>query len=187
MDRLYLLLLGLIILLITLPFIVIFCVKLFIFFKGRIRFPKYSLMISSVGVIAVFSIFVYAQYFFTFDHLQGEILKGPVVSPNDKFTAKAYYETYGGAAGGVNVWVEITYNDENDKSQTVYYSDAKSNFSMEWKDEETLSIVNEEPGYPNSNRSIQLVIGKEIYHESGLACQSFLMRKEFETCFQNQA
>lgn len=185
MDRLYLFLLGLIILLLTVPFFFIFFIKLFNFFIKRKRFPKYSLIASLTGIIVVFSIFVYAQYFFTFDNLQGEFYKGPVNSPNEKYAANAYYETYGGAAGGVNVWVEITYNDENDKIKTVYYSDAKSNFSMEWKDENTLYIVNEEPGYPNSNRDIELEIGKEIYHESGLACQSFLMKKEYETCFQN--
>jgi energy-coupling factor transporter transmembrane protein EcfT len=185
MDRLYLFLLGLIILLVTVPFLLIFCIKLFIFIIKRRRFPKYSLIASLTGIIALFSIFVYSQYFFTFDKLQGELLVGPVNSHNNKYTANAYYETYGGAAGGVNVWVEITYNDENDKMKTVYYSDGKSHFSMEWKNEDKLYIVNEEPGYPNSNRSIELEIGKDIYDESGLACQSFLMKNEYETCFHN--
>jgi hypothetical protein len=108
-----------------------------------------------------------------------------VNSTNEKYTANAYYMNYGGAAGGVNVWVEITYNDENGKPKTVYFSDAKSNFSMEWKDEDTLYIVYEEPEYPKSIRSIELEIGKEIYHESGLACKSLLMKDEYETCYQN--
>lgn len=111
--------------------------------------------------------------------------KGPVNSPTEKNTANAYYMTYGGAAGGVNLWIEITYNDVDDKIETVYYSDAKSYFSMEWKDENTLYIINEEIKYPNSNRSIELEIGKEIYHESGLVCQSWLMKDQYETCYQN--
>lgn len=93
--------------------------------------------------------------------------------------------TYGGAAGGVNIWVDITYHDKSDKVQTVYYSDAKSNFSMMWNDDDTLYIRNEEPNFPNSNRSIELKIGKEIYHESGLACRSWLMKDVYETCYQN--
>lgn len=111
--------------------------------------------------------------------------KGPVNSPTEKYTANAYYMTYGGAAGGVNLWIEITYNEVDDKIETVYYSDAKSYFSMEWKDENTLYIINEEIKYPNSNRSIELEIGKEIYHESGLVCQSWIMKDQYETCYQN--
>lgn len=59
-------------------------------------------------------------------------------SPIEKYTGNAYLMTY----GGVNLWVEITYNVEN-----VCYSDAQSYFSMEWKDEDTLFIINEEPEY----------------------------------------
>ena len=56
---------------------------------------------------------------------------------------------------------------------------------MEWVDEDTLYILNDEHEYPNSNRSIKLEIGKEIYHENGLACKSLLMKDEYETCYQN--
>ncbi|TCM89722.1 hypothetical protein EV294_1119 [Paenibacillus sp. BK033] len=94
MDRLYLLLIGLIILLLTVPFFLIFCFKLFMFINKRRRFPKYSFIASLTGIIALFLIFVYSQYFFTFDKLQGELLEGPVISNNDKYIANAYYETY---------------------------------------------------------------------------------------------
>lgn len=185
MNSLFLTLFGLIILLLTGLILLIFCAKLFIFFIKRRHFPKKLLIASLTGIIAVFALFVYTQYFFTFDNLEGEFYKGPVKSPNEKYTANAYYRTYGGAAGGVDVWVELTYNDENDKIKTIYYSDVKSNFSMDWKDEDTLIIVNEEPKYPNSNRSVELEIGKEIYHDNGLACQSLLMKDQYETCYQN--
>ncbi|WP_245831888.1 hypothetical protein [Oceanobacillus senegalensis] len=56
---------------------------------------------------------------------------------------------------------------------------------MEWLDGDTLYILNNEPDYPNSNRSIELEIGKEIYHENGLACKSWIMQDEYETCYQN--
>ena len=58
---------------------------------------------------------------------------------------------------------------------------------MEWKDETTLYIINEEPEYPSSNRSIELDIEREIYHDTGLACQSWLMKDEYETCYQNES
>lgn len=56
---------------------------------------------------------------------------------------------------------------------------------MKWLDEEKLSIVNKEPNYTNSNRRLVLNIDKEIYHENGLACQSLLMKDEYEKCYQN--
>jgi len=128
------------------------------------------------------------MYFFTFSKIDREYTQngpGPLTSPKEKYTANAYYEPYGGAAGGVNVWVEITFNDDRNKVKTVYYGDAKSAFSMEWMNENTLYILNDEPEYPNSNRSIELEIGKEIYHENGLACKSLLMKDDYETCYQN--
>ncbi|MGE7834968.1 DUF5412 family protein [Viridibacillus arvi] len=139
-------------------------------------------------VVLVSSIYIYEMYFFTFGEIDREFIQkgpGPVTSPTEKYTVNAYYEPYGGAAGGVNVWVEITNNIEKNKVQTVYYSDAKSDFSMKWLDVDTLYILNDEPNYPNSNRSIELEVGKEIYHENGLACISLLMKDEYETCYQN--
>ena len=56
---------------------------------------------------------------------------------------------------------------------------------MEWVSENTLYILNDEPKYPKSNRSIELEIDKEIYHENGLACKSWLMKDEYEKCYQN--
>jgi len=140
------------------------------------------------GVVLTSSIYINEMYFFTFSDIDREFIQkgpGPVTSPTEKYAANAYYEPYGGAAGGVNVWVEITNNIEKNKVRTVYYSDVKSNFSMEWLDEDTLYILNDEPKYPNSNRSVKLEIGKEIYHENGLACKSLLMKDEYETCYQN--
>ncbi|MFS1516182.1 DUF5412 family protein [Bacillus sp. SCS-151] len=136
------------------------------------------------GVILFLGLFVYRDYFFTFDSLKGESYLIPVTSPTMKYTANAYYMPYGGAAGGVKIWVDVTYHDENDKIQTVYYSEAKSGFSMSWNDEDILYIKNENSEVPNSSRSIMLEIGKEIYHEYGLACKSWLMQDEYETCYQ---
>lgn len=164
----------------------IFLISLCISFIYKKQFPKKLLIASLTSTFLFLGIFVYTNYLFSFDNLEGEFYKGPVNSPNEKYTANAYFINYGGAAGGVNVRVEVTDNNKNDKSKTVYYSDAKSDFSMEWKSENTLYIKNDDPEYPNSNRSIELEIGKEIYHDSGLACQSWLMKDEYETCYQNK-
>lgn len=140
------------------------------------------------GIALVSSIYLYETYFFTFSEIDREFVQkgpGPVISPTEKYTANAYYEPFGGAAGGVNVWVEITNNIENDKVQIIYYSDAKSNFAMKWLDTDTLYVLNDEPNFPNSNRSIELKVEKEIYHENGLACKSLLMKDDYETCYQD--
>ncbi|ASA22992.1 DUF5412 family protein [Paenibacillus donghaensis] len=181
----YLNLLGLLISLITVLIFLFFCFKLFAFFIKKKPFPKKLLLATLIGCGVVSAQLAYNKYFFTFDNLEGEFYKGPVNSPTNKYIANAYYMAYGGAAGGVNLWVDITYHDDDNNIKTVYYSDAKSNFSMEWKDEDTLYIVNEEPNFPSSNRSITLDIEKEIYHDRGLACQSWIMKDKFETCYQN--
>ena len=181
---LYLNVFSFLLLVITGLLFLIFCITLCISLVYKKQFPKKLLIASLTSAIVFLGLFVYTNYFFTFDNQEGEFYKGPVNSPTEKYTANAYFINYGGAAGGVNLRVEITYNNENDKVKTVYYSDAKSGLSMEWKDENTLYIKNEDPAYPNSNRSIALEIGKEIYHESGLACQSWLMKDEYETCYQ---
>lgn len=183
-----LILFGFLISFITVILFLILCVKIIISFIKKKPFPKKILIATLSGIVLVSSIYTYETYFFTFSEIDREYTQkgpGPVTSPTEKYTANAYYELYGGAAGGVNVWVEITYNSDNNKVRTVYYADAKDNFSMEWLDEDTLYILNDDPDFPNSNRSIKLDIGKEIYHENGLACKSLLMKDKYETCFQN--
>ncbi|KOS71472.1 hypothetical protein AEA09_00195 [Lysinibacillus contaminans] len=182
-----LILFGFLISFITIILFLILCANIIISFIKKNPFPKKMLIATLSGVVLVSSIYIYEMYFFTFREIDREFIQngpGPVTSPTEKYVANAYYEPFGGAAGGVNVWVEITNNIEKNKVQTVYYSDAKSNFSMEWLDEDVLYILNDEPNYPNSNRSIELEIGKEIYHENGLACKSLLMKDDYETCYQ---
>lgn len=166
----------------------ILCVKVLISIIKKRPFPKKMLWAVVCGFMIVSAIYVYRNYFFTFDRIDEKYTQkgpGPVPSPTERYTANAYYEPYGGAAGGVNVWVEVTYNNEKNKAKTVYYADAKDNFSMKWVDDDTLQILNDDPAYPNSDRSIKLVIGKEIYHENGLACKSWLMKGEYKNCYHN--
>lgn len=183
-----LILLGILITFITIILFLILCATLIISFSKKKPLPKKMLFATLTGVVLVSSIYLYEMYFFTFSEVNREYTQngpGPIISPTEKYTANAFYEPYGGAAGGVNVWVEIAYNNEENKVKTVYYGDAKSYFTMEWMDEDTLYIRNGEPDYPNSNRNIELEIGKEIYHETGLACKSLLMKDEYEICYQN--
>lgn len=182
-EIIILLLFGILISFITIILLFILCANIIIFFTKKKPFPKKLLITTLFGFVLVSSIYIYKMYFFTFSEIDREYTQngpGPITSPTEKYTANAFYEPYGGAAGGVYVWVEITYNNEE-----IYYGDAKSNFSMEWMDKDNLYILNNEPGYPNSHRSIKLEIGKEIYHENGLACKSLLMKDDYKTCHQN--
>lgn len=177
---------GVIIACITVILCFVLCFKIIISFLKKKPLPKKLLLATVVGIVLVLSIYIYNMCFYPFGEIDRERLQeGPVVSPTEKHTANAYYETYGGAAGGVNILVEITNNNAENDLQIVYSSDAKDEFSMEWVDEDILHILNDNPDFPNSNRSITLEIGKEIYHENGLACKSLLMKDAYETCYQN--
>ncbi len=128
----------------------------------------------------------YKRYFFTFDHLgEGTYYNEPIDSPDGQYTANSYYKHWGGATGGAHIWIEIM-NNENNEAKTIYYSDGKSNFSLEWKNHNTIYIRNDEgPEYPDSDRSMELEVGKEIYDEKGRACNSWIMKSEYEVCYQN--
>ena len=179
---------GFFTLLFTLLLFLVFTVKLVLFLFKQKDFPRWTLTATILGMALFSGIFVYIHYFFTFSAINREYMQeGPalLLSPTGKYTANAYYEPYGGtgSSGGVNVWIEIK-NNEDQAVKIVYYADAKSRFSMEWLDEETLSIVNQDEK-PNTDRSVELHVAKEIYHENGLACKSFLMKNEYEKCYQN--
>ncbi|GIN74694.1 hypothetical protein J14TS2_51690 [Bacillus sp. J14TS2] len=131
----------------------------------------------------VLAVFLYTQYFFTFNNLRGTLQEGPINSPNGEYTANTYYRTYGGAAGGVNIWVQITNNTDH-KTKVIYYSNANSHFSISWNGANTLAITNEDPNYPESDNSINLDVRNEIYDRYGLACQSLLMKNDYKRCFK---
>lgn len=175
---------GFFLLLFTLIVFLVFIVKLVLYFYKRKDFPRKTLASTLIGLILFVSILVYIQYFFSFNDInQNSMQEGPEISsPTGKYTANAYYEPYGGAAGGVNVWIEITNNMENN-NKIIYYADAKNNFQMNWMDEESLSITNTDEGN-HTNKTVLLKVANEIYHENGLACQSILMKNDYKECYQ---
>ncbi|WP_235714792.1 DUF5412 family protein [Halalkalibacter akibai] len=182
----YLNLFGLLILFSTVVLFFIFSIKLLIYLINKKQFPKKLMIASFVGITLLGIFTAYTIYCFTFQTADGEFYKGPVTSPTEEYTANAYYMTYGGAAGGVNVWVEIINNLTEQEAKIVYYSDAKSKFSMRWQDDKTLYIENEELENLDENKSIELNVEKEIYHDQGLACRSWLMKDQYESCFSRE-
>ncbi len=152
--------------------------------SSRRSFPRKTLISTLIGLTLFSGLFIYLEYFFTFDRIdRSQMQIGPEVSsPEGRYTAHAYYEPYGGAAGGVNVWIEVE-NHAANTVKTVYYADANPRISLTWTDEQTLAIENAgEP--PASDRNATLNVDTEIYHDTGSACKSLLMKNDYEQCYR---
>lgn len=151
---------------------------------GRKKVAK-GMLAAFLGLTAAaIGLSIYETHFHPFDRSGGESYMEPLDSPSGRYTASAYYRPYGGAAGGVTVWVDVTA--EGGKPKTVYYAEANSRFDVQWTDDGLLSVTNEEPGYPESNRSTDLEVDKELYHDTGKACGSFLVKRNYETCIEGK-
>lgn len=118
---------------------------------------------------------VYNHFTYGFYYTNGEKDGNVVTSPNEVYSAQVYYQNYGGAAGGINTFVNVIHL-EDDLERTVYFSDAKGRVQLNWLDDELLSITNyDEYG----DRSIELVVGKEIYDEQGRACNTYKIKRNY--------
>ena len=171
---------GLVIFIFLIPLFTVLVMKLLKFVIHKKPFPKRLFIVTITGFIFVSSIYTYQTYFFTFDRIDRESMQkgpGPIVSPTGRYTADAFYEMYGGAAGGVNVWVEVTDHNHHDKTKKIYYSNVSTELDIEWADEDILFIQN--------NKSFELNVKNEIYHDTGLACRSLVMKGEYETCYSD--
>jgi len=133
--------------------------------------------IKIIFVVTLLLFFYYEYNYFTYDFKYvGDIKDGkPVVSPNGDYAAQIYYENYGGAAGGVNLIVNII-NQKTNKEQTIYFSGAKGNIILNWSAPNVLSITNYDE---YDNRNVELIVGKEIYDEFGGACQHYKIKKQY--------
>lgn len=67
---------------------------------------KTSLSIVTLIIVAILIYFFYDHITYDFDTPKG-ILHEKIRSPEGNYSARIYYEYYGGAAGGVNVYVTI--------------------------------------------------------------------------------
>ena len=166
---------------------IIFMIQSILYLLRKSAFPK-GIFISLIINLCLFSaIYIYHNYYFTFEHINHANLQpglSAITSPDGTYSAQVFYEPYGGAAGGVNVIVELIQHEKNNNKKVIYYSDAKTMVLLQWIDDITLSIYNDDPTFENSNRSIILNVEKEIYHEVGLACQSVLLKHTYKVCYQ---
>lgn len=130
----------------------------------------------SVFCIVLFCIYLIYNYLtYDFYYKDGEKDGNAVISPNETYSAQVYYKNYGGAVGGVNLFVNVINLNDN-LERTIYFSDAKGNIKLNWIDDNILFVENFNE---YENRNIKLFVGKEIYDESGKACNSYKIKKEY--------
>ncbi|WP_052339339.1 DUF5412 family protein [Gorillibacterium massiliense] len=132
-----------------------------------------------VGVLGLVG---YHRYFYTFEPINpANVVTGPIISPDGKYSATAFYKPYGGAAGGVTYYVQIEEMKTGGK-KTIYASEHKYLFTLKWTGPDILAITNKSPEY-HVDRSAELHVETEIYEESGAACRSFLLKGTYEKCY----
>lgn len=130
---------------------------------------------------AVFLYFWLRPYFSTFDRSEQGDLAYTMPSPNGEYVAEIYGVPYGGAAGGVTIWVDVKKIVASDvfTVKTIYRAEHHGANHLEWENENTLRIENRNE---YSDDSITLNIDDEIYDGWGWACQSLRMKDQYVLC-----
>lgn len=136
-------------------------------------------------------------YFSTFERsIEHSQLTYSMPSPNGEYVAEIYGDPYGGAAGGVTMWVDVrsilNVTDSSDSSdtldtldtsianvKTIYRSTFHGNNHLEWEDENKLRIENRNE---YADETVTLNIHDEIYDGQGWACQSLRMKDQYMRC-----
>jgi len=120
---------------------------------------------------AVFLYFWLRPYFSTFDRSEKGELSYSMPSRSGEYTAEIYGVPYGGAAGGVTIWVDVkkTNAPEDATVKTIYRAELHGNNHLEWESE-------------NTDETITLNIDDEIYDGWGWACKSLRMKDQSVRC-----
>ncbi|MFC4356302.1 DUF5412 family protein [Chryseomicrobium palamuruense] len=154
---------------ITILIAFIFIIFLLVFLVRRKNFPK-KLLIATLSGIMLYAVIVAGTHlFYTFDTIdRNNTQPGPPAStsPDGRYEATATYELYGGALGGVNVWVDVI-NLETQDLKTIYYADAVGRVRLEWNDNETLAIWNESVSGSGRDYNAFLNVETDIFHDRG--------------------
>ncbi|NMI03212.1 DUF5412 domain-containing protein [Paenibacillus sp. SZ31] len=143
-------------------------------------FTTFALLIL-VLFAALFLYFWLRPYFSTFDRSEKGELSYSMPSRNGEYTAEIYGMPYGGAAGGVTMWVDVkkTNAPEDSTVKTIYRSEHHGNNHLEWESENTLRIEN---WNEYTDESITLNTDEEIYDGRGWACKSLRMKDQYVRC-----
>ncbi|MEC0106873.1 DUF5412 family protein [Paenibacillus taichungensis] len=147
------------------------------------RHPIFTAFLILIFVLfsAVFLYFTLRPYFSTFDRSEQGDLAYTMPSPNGEYVAEIYGVPYGGAAGGVTIWVDVKKIVASDvfTVKTIYRAEHHGANHLEWEDENTLRIEN---WNEYVDESITLNIDDEIYDGRGWACQSLRMKDQYVRC-----
>ncbi|SHN73502.1 hypothetical protein SAMN04487896_3237 [Paenibacillus sp. ov031] len=147
------------------------------------RHPIFTALSILIFVLfaAVFLYFWLRPYFSTFDRSEQGDLSYSMPSRNGEYTAEIYGVPYGGAAGGVTIWVDVKKtNDPNDSIvKNIYRAEYHGHNHLEWEDEHTLRIEN---WNEYVDETITLNIDDEIYDGWSWACQSLRMKDQYVRC-----
>ncbi|SDL31803.1 hypothetical protein SAMN05428961_104629 [Paenibacillus sp. OK060] len=147
------------------------------------RHPIFTALSILIFVLfaAVFLYFWLRPYFSTFDRSEQGDLSYSMPSRNGEYTAEIYGVPYGGAAGGVTIWVDVKKtNDPNDSIvKNIYRAEYHGHDHLEWKSENTLRIEN---WNEYVDETITLNIDEEIYDGWGWACQSLRTKGQYIRC-----
>ncbi|MEC0128699.1 DUF5412 family protein [Paenibacillus pabuli] len=143
-------------------------------------FTAFSILILALFA-AVFLYFTLRPYYSTFDRSEQGDLAYTMPSPNGEYVAEIYGVPYGGAAGGVTIWVDVKKIVASDvfTVKTIYRAEHHGANHLEWENENTLRIENRNE---YSDDSITLNIDDEIYDGRGWACQSLRMKDQYVRC-----
>ncbi|WP_315794944.1 DUF5412 family protein [Paenibacillus sp. BIC5C1] len=143
-------------------------------------FTTFSILIF-VLFAAVFLYFWLRPYFSTFDRSKQGDLSYSMPSRNGEYTAEIYGVPYGGAAGGVTIWVDVKKTNALNDSivKNIYRAEYHGHNHLEWKSENTLRIEN---WNEYVDETITLNIDEEIYDGRGWACQSLRMKDQYVRC-----
>lgn len=130
-----------------------------------------------VGLFLVWRVIAYYTYDFSHDGDMAYELN-PIVSPNGRYEANVYFDNYGGAVGGTNLIVKVRDLSEGVKApeRTVYFADGKNTWLVQWLNRDILHVKNESDEY---NLSAKLIVGEEVYDQSGAACRLYKVKKHY--------
>lgn len=148
-----------------------------------LRHPNTSIFIAlfMLPIVALTLFFTLRPYLSTFDRSGEGDLSSSISSPNGEYTAELYGVPYGGAAGGVTIWVDVrkTADTSASNAKSIYRAEFHGGNHLEWESDNTLRIEN---WSEYSNETVTLNIDEEIYDGWGWACSSLRTKDQYVRC-----
>jgi|GEM_PF-3139885 hypothetical protein len=117
---------------------------------------------------------------YIFHYTEGLPFNPPITTQDGAYSAQAFYITWGGAAGGVSMYVNVTDHRQQDSLRTVYYADTHTEPNISWTDNHTLLIENHDE-YNNFDATAD--VSTDVYDSSGRACLASAIQTSYR-CYE---